>query len=126
MNVPFEGEQLMKRGYDRTERIADLIQQSLAQLLLQDMGDERFKFVTITGVSVTRDLAHAKVYVSVLADTPEDIKRIVTALNHAHKSIRYNLAHAVKLRIVPELKFVYDETTAKGFHITDLINKANK
>lgn len=116
----------MKRGFERIQRVADLIQKTLAQMLLQDMSDERFRLVTITSVQVSRDLSYAKVYVSVLIDEDEKIKRTVEALNHAAKSLRYNLAHAVDLRIVPELKFVYDESTARGFHISGLIDSAMK
>lgn len=115
-----------KRGFDRTQRVADLLQKTLAQLLLQDMTDDRFRLVTITSVSVTRDLSYAKVYVSVLLDEEDKIKQTVVALNRAAKSLRYLLAKEVELRIVPELKFVYDESTAHGFRISTLIDSAVK
>ena len=114
----------MKRRMDRTHRIADLVQQSLAHVLLRDMGDSRFRLVTVAGVVVTRDLSHAKIYVSVFSEDQAEIKAIITALNNANKSIRYHLAHMVTLRIVPELKFVYDASTAHGFHISHLIDAA--
>lgn len=116
----------MKRGYDRTQRVGDLIQKTLAQMLLQDMGDDRFRLVTITGVTVSRDLSYAKIYVSVLMDEEEKIKATVTALNRSAKGLRYHLAHEVDLRIVPELKFVYDESTAHGFRLSTLIDAAVK
>ena len=116
----------MKRGYDRTRRVADLIQKTLAQMLLEDMSDQRFHLVTITGVTVSRDLSYAKVFVSVLMDDAEKIKETVAALNRAAKGLRYQLVKAVELRIAPELKFVYDETTAHGFHISGLIDQATK
>lgn len=116
----------MKRGFERTQRVADLVQKTLAQMLLQDMSDERFRLVTITSVTVSRDLSYAKVYVSVLMDDEIKVKEIIEALNHAAKSLRYNLAHAVDLRIAPELKFVYDESTARGFRISGLIDSALK
>lgn len=116
----------MKRGYDRTQRVADLLQKALASMLLQDMTDERFHLVTITGVVVSRDLSYAKVYVSVLVDEKDKITQTVQALNRSAKSLRYHLARAVELRIVPELKFVYDESTAHGFHLSHLIDAAVK
>lgn len=112
------------RGFNRTERVGDLIQQALARILLEEMGDERFRLVTITDVTVSRDTSYAKVYVSVLADDEETINQLVTALNRAAKSLRFSLAKAVDLRIIPELKFVYDATTAQGFHLSNLIDKA--
>jgi ribosome-binding factor A len=115
----------MKRGFNRGDRVSDLIQKSLANLLLQ-MGDARFHFVTITGVQVARDIGYAKVFVSILEDDAIKIKAIVDALNGASKRLRYNLARVVKLRIIPELKFVYDESTAHGFKISHLIESAIK
>lgn len=116
----------MKRGYDRTQRVADLIQKTLAQMLLQEMSDERFRFVTITSVTVTRDLSYAKIYVGVLSEDQEVVKQTVNGLNRAAKSLRYSLAKAVDLRIAPELKFVYDESAAHGFKINQLIDAAVK
>lgn len=115
-----------KRGYDRTRRVADVIQKHLAMMLLQEMNDARFRLVTITDVSVSRDLSYAKVYVSMLEDDEKKIKETVKALNAAAKPIRYQLARAVDLRIVPELKFIYDASTAQGFKIADLIDEAIK
>lgn len=116
----------MKRGYDRRQRVNDLLQKALANLLLQDMSDDRFRLVTVTSVDVSRDLSFAKIYVSVLMDDDLKIKDTVKALNNATKSLRYNLAQAVKLRIVPEIKFVYDGSTARGFRISSLIDSAVK
>jgi ribosome-binding factor A len=115
-----------RRGYDRTQRVADLLQKTLAQLLLQDMSDDRFRLVTITSVDVSRDLSYAKIFVSVLMDEEEKIKQTVMALNRAAKALRYSLAREVQLRIVPELRFVYDEATAHGFRISMLIDSAIK
>lgn len=116
----------MKRGYERTQRVADLIQKSIAQMLLTEMSDDRFRLVTITGVNITRDLSYAKVFVSVLMDDEKKIKEILFALNQSAKSLRYNLAKTVNLRVVPELKFIYDESTARGFRISSLIDSAIK
>jgi ribosome-binding factor A len=115
-----------KRGFDRTQRVADLLQKALAQILLQDMTDDRFRLVTITSVTVSRDLSYAKVYVSVLMDEAEKIKQTVASLNRAAKPLRYNLAREVDLRVIPELKFVYDESTAHGFRLSMLIDSAVK
>ena len=117
---------MRRRGFDRTQRVADLIQKALATILLQDIQDDRFRFVTITGVTVSRDLSYAKIYVSVLTEEPNKVKEIVRALNQEAKILRRHLAHEVDLRITPELKFIYDESTAHGFHISTLIDSAMK
>lgn len=115
---------MKRRGFSRTERVGDVIQQALARILLEEMSDERFRMVTVTSVTVSKDLSYAKVYVSLLLDEEDKIKEVVEALNHAAKSLRYNLAHQVDLRVVPELSFVYDSSTALGFHLSNLIDKA--
>lgn len=114
----------MKRNYARTQRVADLIQKAIAQMLVLEMADQRFKLVTITSVNVSDDLSYAKVYVTVLEESPAEIKQTISALNRANKRFRYQLARAVDLRVIPELKFVYDESTAQGFHISALIDSA--
>ncbi len=116
----------MKRRFDRTARVGDLIQKAIASILLQDMSDDRFRLVTITSVTVSRDLSYAKVYVSVLLDEEDKIKDIILALNRAAKGLRFLLAKEVDLRIMPELKFVFDDATAHGFHISNLIDSAMK
>lgn len=115
-----------KRGFDRTQRVNDEIQKALGMILLQEMADERFHLVTVVGVEASRDLSFAKVYVSVMSDDADFIKQTVKDLNENMKMIRYSLAKAVKLRVTPELKFVYDESTAKGYRIGDLIDTAMK
>ncbi len=69
----------MRRGYDRTRRIADLIQRALAQMLLTGTDDKRFNLVTVTGVSISRDLSFAKVHVSMLIDDAAEIKQVLAA-----------------------------------------------
>lgn len=115
-----------RRGFDRAQRVGDMLQQTLAQLLLKNMDDERFRLVTLSSVVVSRDLSYAKVYVTIYSDDQEQIKSITFALNRAAKTLRYQLAQQVELRIIPELKFVYDETSAHGFHISSLISDAMK
>lgn len=115
-----------KRGFDRTQRVADLIQKTLGRMLLQDMPDRRFKFVTVVSVTVSRDLGYATAYVSVLSDDPEVIKETVADLNRQAKNLRYHVAQEVDLRVMPELRFVFDESTANGFRISSLLSAALK
>ena len=114
----------MAKAYNRLQRINDLVQTTLAGILLREAKDLRFGMVTITGVEVAQDLSHAKVYVSVLED--DKASESIAALNNASKYLRYSLANAVELRVTPELKFVYDDSTLRGNRITSLINDALK
>jgi ribosome-binding factor A len=108
----------------RLERVGDLIHKEVAMLILQHTGDERFRKVTVTGVEMNRDLSYAKVYVTVLLDDATEIRSVVKALNNASKYFRHRLGEAVQLRILPELKFIFDEATVKGFRLSDLIDAA--
>lgn len=114
----------MSKGFKRTQRIADLIQTTLAEILQREVKDARFGMVTITGVEVAHDLSFAKVFVSVWEEDKAD--EIIRALNNAAKYIRYALANAVELRVTPQLKFIYDDSIVRGDRISHLINDALK
>lgn len=113
-----------KRRYSRIQRIGDLVQTALAEILQREAENLRCGIVTVTGVEVAQDLSHAKVFVSVLDD--EKASGTIKLLNEAAKFFRYELAHAVKLRATPELKFVYDDSTVRGSRISSLIHDALK
>lgn len=113
------------KAFVRADRVADLIQRILATKLLE-MGDARFKLVTITSVQLSKDFSYAKIYVTILLDEEEEIKSLIKALNHAAKYLRRELGAAIKIRLTPELKFIYDESTATGFKLSSLIHDAMK
>lgn len=108
----------------RIQRIADLIRTALSEILLEDAEDKRFHKVSITRVTVSRDLNHARVYVSFMPGV--HIEEMTAMLNSAAKSLRYTLAQAIKLRVTPGLRFYYDDSNAKGQRIVELLNKALK
>ena len=114
----------MVKGYSRSQRINDLIQNTLAQIIQREAQDLRLSMITITGVEVSHDLAYAKVYVSVLEENK--CKETVAALNNAAKYLRYLLANSVELRVTPELKFIYDDSTVRGNRISSLLNDSLK
>ncbi len=108
----------------RLQRIADLIRTTLSEIFLRESENHRFREVTIIRVIVTRDLSHARIYVSYMPGV--DTQEMTALLNSAAKSLRYHLAQAIQLRVTPELRFYYDDSNVKGQHIVDLINKALK
>ena len=114
----------MPKGYSRLQKVGQVIQISLAEILLREVKDTRFNLVTITHVDVSPDLANAKIFVSVWDDTKTE--ETITALNHAAKYLRYTLAQTIELRIIPALRFHYDDSTARGNRIALLINSVLK
>jgi len=117
----------MAREFSRTSRIGELIMRELAQMIQQEVGDPRVGMVTVSHVDVTSDLKYAKVYVTRLdnVESEQDIKECLAGLSHAAGFLRRGLAGRVELRNIPELRFQYDKTLEHGFHMDELIAKAN-
>jgi ribosome-binding factor A len=110
-------------NFKRTDRIAEMIQRKLAQIIPQEVRDPRLTgFITISAVKVAADLAHAKVYFTVFND---DKAVAATILNAAAGYLRSALARSITLRTVPQLHFIYDESIEYGEHLTRLIDKVN-
>lgn len=107
----------------RTEQVGDLIQQVLAEALQRDVNDPRLKLVSVTAVDVTRDLAHATVYISVLGDDAK-VSAAMTALEKAAGFLRHQIAKQCDLRITPQLHFRHDTSAAYSDKMDQLIQKA--
>jgi len=113
----------MARDFSRKERVADQIQRELAQLIQRDMQDPRLHLLSVSAVEVSRDLAYATVFVTSLSDTTSH-DEILKTLRKAAGFLRHELGKAMRLRIVPELKFKYDESLERGTSMSKLINDA--
>jgi len=113
----------MNQPYSRTRRVSEQMQRELADLLQRELKDPRLGFVTLSGVEVSRDFAHAKVYVSVLGGD-SDVAQSLTALRHAAGFLRRELARRVRLRVSPQLQFLHDATTEQGQRLSQLIDQA--
>ena len=113
----------MPREFSRASRIADQIQRDLSGLIRQEVKDPRVGLVTITAVEVTRDLSHAKVYVSSLAEVAVT-EQSVEALQHAAGFLRSQLSRTLKVRSVPQLQFLYDASVERGVRLSHLIDEA--
>ena len=107
-------------GGNRSDRIAERVQTELARLIREDLRDPRVGFVTLTGVEVTRDLRHAKVFVSVLGDGLEDT---LAALGHATPFLRRGLAHQAGLKHTPTLRFLEDRSVRSAQRVEDLLGE---
>lgn len=113
----------MSNDFKRTDRIAEMIQRKLSQIIQQEIKDPRMPtFVTICAVKVTADLSHAKVYFTALNS---DIKQTEQILNAAASYLRSALARSISLRTVPQLHFVYDESLEYGRRLSKLIDDVN-
>ena len=112
----------MPKDYARTERIAEQIQRELADLIRLEVKDPRVGFVTLTGVEVTRDYSHAKVFFTTLGGEAQH-EATGEGLRHAAGYLRSQLAHRLSIRVIPQLHFVFDESVERGIRVTRLIEE---
>lgn len=113
----------MPRDHSRTLRIAEQIQRELAGLIRLELKDPRVGMVTLTDVEVTADYAHAKVFFTTLG-TSDQIAAATAGLNHAAGFLRHELGQRIKLRSIPQLHFIYDESVERGVRLSRLIDEA--
>ena len=105
----------------RSFKVADQIQRDLTELIARELKDPRVGMVTIQGVEVTPDYAHAKVFFSLLAG---DAKACTEGLNQAAGFLRSGLFKRLHIHTVPTLHFVFDQTTEKAADMNALIARA--
>ncbi len=118
----------MAREFSRTSRIGEVIMRELAQMIQHEVADPRVGMVTVSHVDVTSDLKYARILVTRLngVDSEQDIDECIKGLTRAAGFLRRNLAGRVELRNIPELRFEYDKSLDHGFHMDELIAKANQ
>ncbi|MES1944993.1 ribosome-binding factor A [Salinisphaera sp. PC39] len=113
----------MPREFSRSRRVAEQIKRELARLIATEVKDPRAAGATVTDVEVSRDLAHAKVYVG-LFDLDGDGADVVAALRRAGGFLRGRLGADLRLRSVPELHFIEDVTEREAHRLSRLIDDA--
>jgi ribosome-binding factor A len=105
----------------RSLRIAEQIQRDLALLIQREVRDPRVGLVTLSGVELTPDYAHAKVYFTVIGAPPA---RALEGLNAAAGMLHNLLFRRIRIHTVPRLHFVHDVSVERGFEIDRLIDRA--
>jgi ribosome-binding factor A len=113
----------MPKDYPRTRRVADQIQRELSDIIRLELKDPRVGMITLTGVEVTPDYAHAKVFFTRLGDAAGQ-DEVLKGLERASGFMRTELAHRMRLRVTPQLHFEYDESVERGMRLSNLIDQA--
>jgi len=113
----------MPKDFSRARRVGEQLQREIADMLQNESNDPRFKLLTISGVEVARDLAYAKVFYTLLDDS-QDTENVQQALVKASGFMRKQIAKRMSLRIVPNLRFIYDKSIAYGASLSSLIDAA--
>ena len=112
----------MPREFNRSERVAGSLRRELAQLIQNEIKDPEVGFIGLSDVEVTRDLGHAKVFVTVFE--PEKAASSLKALSKAAGFLRHRLGQEMRIRSVPELHFQHDASVETGHRMDNLIEEA--
>ncbi|WP_294882859.1 30S ribosome-binding factor RbfA [uncultured Gilliamella sp.] len=117
----------MAKAFNRSSRVGHELQKEIAIILQREIKDPRLGMVTVSGVDISRDLSYAKVFVTFLNDDdPQIIEQGLNVLNDAKGYIRTLIGKAMRLRIIPEIKFFYDESLVKGMQMSSLVSDVIK
>ncbi len=115
----------MAREFQRTDRVGAQMQRELAELVRSELDDPRLGMITIQAVRVVRDFSHAKVFFTFMAGEL-DAAETRRLLNDAAPFFRHALGRRMRLRTIPELHFVHDESIEEGERLDRLIERAVK
>jgi ribosome-binding factor A len=116
----------MAKEFGRNARVSSQMQKELSLILQRDIDDSRLGFITINEVEVTKDLAVAKVYVTVLNVDEPGKRANVKLLNELAPIIRHELAKRMRLRHISELRFYYDDSFDTGMRVAELLSDLDK
>ena len=115
----------MPREFSRSQRVADQMHRELASILQTEMKDARLGFLTINAVELGPDMACAKVYVTSLGgEGATASKEAVAILEKAARSLRAKLSSRMRMRVVPRLRFSFDDSLDRADHISRLLKRA--
>jgi ribosome-binding factor A len=104
----------------RMRRVDEAVREVLSDAIASDLKDPRVGFVTVTAVKTSRDLRHARVYVSVLGDDASR-QASLAGLRSAHGFLQAAISRELKLKHTPTLTFEYDETVERAARLTELL-----
>jgi len=110
------------REFKRSERVAGTLRRELAQLIQKEVKDPDVGFVSLSDVEVSRDISHAKIFVTVFE--ADKAAASIKALNKAAGYLRKRLGQEMRIRSVPELHFEHDASVETGLQMDSLIEAA--
>lgn len=115
----------MAREFSRTDRVGQQIHKEVASILQNEFKkrDPQLGFVTVSGAEVSRDLAHAKIFVTFFESDDEKVKQYLKILDDNKGFIRSLLAKRMRMRSVPAVKFIQDVSITEGMRISSLVSQ---
>jgi ribosome-binding factor A len=116
----------MAKEFGRNQRVAAQMQKELAEILQREVRDRRLGLITVNEVVLSKDLAVAKIYVTVLNADDATKAANLAALAEITPFIRHEVAKRMRLRHVPELHFLYDNSFDTGMRVAELLHEIRK
>jgi ribosome-binding factor A len=114
----------VKKNSGRPQKLGDLIQREVSDLIRLEVRDPRVGMITITSVDVSPDMTHAKIFFTVLEK--DKLQDTLAGLKRSAGFLRAQLAKRVQMYTTPELRFLYDESVERGDRLSRLIDAALK
>ncbi len=114
---------MKKKGFQRSDRVAEQVRRDLADLIRSELKDPRVGMISLTAVELTPDYAHAKVFFATL--NAEHLEEVQVGLKRASGFLRRELGKRLHIHTLPELHFVYDNSIEHGANMSLLIDQAN-
>lgn len=109
----------------RQNKVRQLLKQEVSDIIRREIKDPRLGFLTVTDAEITADLKHSKVYVTILGDEQER-KQSMDVLKHAQHFIRQEFGKRVRMKILPDIQFFYDESVDRGVRIFELLEEIKR
>lgn len=113
----------MGKEYGRSERVSSQMQKELAVVFQRDIDDPRLGFITVNEVVVSKDLAIAKIYITVLNADEQTKENNIKVLNELAPVIRHQVAKKMRLRHISEFRFYYDDSFDTGMRVAELLSE---
>lgn len=113
----------MPHRYRRTDRVDELLKQEIARIVREEVKDPRVGFATVMDVASSRDLRHARVYISVMGEEEEKAATLA-ALRSASGFVRSRVGQSITLKYLPELHFELDRTLERAARIEAILDES--
>lgn len=115
----------MSKEFSRVDRLSQQMKKEMAVILQREIKDPRLhNMITVSDVEVSRDLSHAKVFVTFLGLDQEKVPDNLKILNDASGFVRSLIGKRIQARIVPHIRFAFDESLNEGIRMANLVNNA--
>jgi ribosome-binding factor A len=107
----------------RRKRVSALLKEEIGKILLELVKERTDKLITVMDVDLSKDLRFAKVYISIYGDDKNDKEKFIQNLNkNVLGFIKYKLAHILRLKRIPDIKFLLDTSWEESLKIQNIIN----